>query len=257
MIHCEGFRAALPEVIISSGELRRVEYSSYLFLLAQPGQPYPFEFTIDYNSTTGATLPAVPARQGVNLYQKIAYDPLYNASVSDPKYQERFTHMNSLALYDYCFCKTLAIGPSGNENAMEFAKYISREFSEWDKYPARVKADSYAGILGYDDKNTTWTFPECKVLNEMESRPIVTSSLRDPDGVVRARDYGSYTKTRVTQSTQNDRLCAYIDLEDLEKPIIRSNGTVNTKYARFDTLWWGENDRIQRGDPKMMDRSIC
>ncbi|EER01707.1 Daunorubicin resistance ATP-binding protein drrA, putative [Perkinsus marinus ATCC 50983] len=158
--------------------------------------------------------------------------------------------MNSLALYDYCFCKTLAIGPSGNENAMEFAKYISREFSEWDKYPARVKADSYAGILGYDDKNTTWTFPECKVLNEMESRPIVTSSLGDPDGVVRARDYGSYTKTRVTQSTQNDRICAYIDLEDLEKPIIRSNGTVNTKYARYDTLWWGENDRIQRGDPK-------
>mmetsp|Transcript_376 Transcript_376/g.283 ORF Transcript_376/g.283 Transcript_376/m.283 type:complete len:233 (-) Transcript_376:4-702(-) len=149
-----------------------------------PGQPYPYEFTIDYNSTTGEALPAVPAREGVNLYQKIAYDPLYNESAPDPKYQDRFTRMNSLVLYDYCFCKTLAIGPSGSKNAMDFADYLRGEFSDWDRYPARVKADSYAGILGYDDKNTTWNFPECKVLDEMESRPIVSTTLDAPDELV-------------------------------------------------------------------------
>ncbi|KAF4695060.1 hypothetical protein FOZ60_005798 [Perkinsus olseni] len=234
------FAALLLVPIINSGTLQPI---------TTPGQPYPFEFTVDYNSTTRETLPAVPAREGVNLYQKIAYDPLYNASAPDPKYHDRFTRINSLALYDFCFCKTLAIGPSGNKNAMEFAEYIREQFSEWDKYPARVKADSYAGILGYDDKNTTWTFPECKVLNEMESRPIVTTTLRDPDGVVRLVDYGSYSKTRVSQTDYQDRLCAYIDLEDLDEPIIRGNGTVKSKYSRYNTLWWGENEQIQRGDP--------
>lgn len=132
---------------------------------------------------------------------------------------------------------------------MDFAACIREQFSEWDKYPARVKVDRYAGILGYDDNDTTWTFPECKVLNEMESRPIVTTSLRDPDRVVRLIDYGSYSKTRVSQTDYQDRMCAYIDLEDLDEPIIRGNGMVKGKYSRYNTLWWGENEQIQRGDP--------